>query len=624
MRYSAQRGAVAPLVAVLLFVIVICVAFVVDLGHIHSVKGQLQRAVDAAALAAARQLPNEIKVTAVAEATARINTVDGQFLADLLDNESDQTTLSVDAGFWDTIDLGGTPATRWDTDATPSNAVKVRASRDVDHVFFFFLDSTLVVADAIALAEPINPVQPLALVSCIPMEDAIDSPTNLPGTNPEDIRYFIFANDTDDSAAWTSLTLDVNASEMANLLDKNNEDNLLFQQIIFGLGLTNNGIENTAPKLSGDCLLRNDNDGTNISCGLGGYNLGSYPYLAPPELIREPTNVSFPDPPATIPRNATTLVYEPDSGLDPLTHYRSHSGTPGYLPRWYQLGDDDVHETLGGSIAARDLLWTDDHFARIWTLDGILLKGENETPADYLVRLKGYYTGDTPPPTAPFNTYNFQTDELITALDNNAVEPLIAYLYDIDLTNGNNPALNAAIEEVEAALEAIDGDDTIYFPDYLKIVGAAGYPEVGVSNGVIANLMSTFMSKPEISDGENLICAENEPLADEGETLRIQLPIIFAGFCETWKALSLPNDVFNLYYIGMSDFLVTRTWDNPDEYDCGANFVNCADCPDVPPLSGGDFTRVSIPSVRAIEGLVQPPKLDESEASSAIKVFLVE
>ena len=49
MKISDEKGAVAVLVAVMLVLILACLALVVDLGHLHNVKAQLQRAVDAAA-----------------------------------------------------------------------------------------------------------------------------------------------------------------------------------------------------------------------------------------------------------------------------------------------------------------------------------------------------------------------------------------------------------------------------------------------------------------------------------------------------------------------------------------------------------------------------------------------
>ena len=53
---NGEQGAVAPLVGILMVVFILCVALVVDLGHLHNVKVQLQRAADAGALAAALSL----------------------------------------------------------------------------------------------------------------------------------------------------------------------------------------------------------------------------------------------------------------------------------------------------------------------------------------------------------------------------------------------------------------------------------------------------------------------------------------------------------------------------------------------------------------------------------------
>jgi len=51
-----ETGAVAPMVGIMIFLFVGCLALVVDLGLLHNVKVQLQRAADAAALAGALQL----------------------------------------------------------------------------------------------------------------------------------------------------------------------------------------------------------------------------------------------------------------------------------------------------------------------------------------------------------------------------------------------------------------------------------------------------------------------------------------------------------------------------------------------------------------------------------------
>ena len=81
---NREQGAVAPLVGILMVVFILCIALVVDLGHLHNVKVQLQRAVDAAALAGAQQLDGstatpdqDTKAGTVAMKVLAINMVDG-------------------------------------------------------------------------------------------------------------------------------------------------------------------------------------------------------------------------------------------------------------------------------------------------------------------------------------------------------------------------------------------------------------------------------------------------------------------------------------------------------------------------------------------------------------------
>lgn len=70
MRTQLERGAVAPLIAILLPLLLLAAALAVDIGMLLSAKSQLQRAVDAAALSAA-QAVGEIQDTATAQTTAR-------------------------------------------------------------------------------------------------------------------------------------------------------------------------------------------------------------------------------------------------------------------------------------------------------------------------------------------------------------------------------------------------------------------------------------------------------------------------------------------------------------------------------------------------------------------------
>ena len=59
-RVAARKGAVTVLVAILLVVLLGCVALAVDIGHLYVVRTELQRAADAAALAGAQALGRDL------------------------------------------------------------------------------------------------------------------------------------------------------------------------------------------------------------------------------------------------------------------------------------------------------------------------------------------------------------------------------------------------------------------------------------------------------------------------------------------------------------------------------------------------------------------------------------
>ncbi len=116
-------------------------AMVVDIGHLVSVKGELQRAADAGAMAGARALwplalpmiqnppanPNCVGAKGVAQATATsaANQVDGEVLT--------TANLNIEVGNYDY----GTGAFTVKTDCTlTSNAVKVKISKDINNIFF--------------------------------------------------------------------------------------------------------------------------------------------------------------------------------------------------------------------------------------------------------------------------------------------------------------------------------------------------------------------------------------------------------------------------------------------------------------------------------------------------------
>ncbi|NIQ93210.1 MAG: hypothetical protein GWO11_02390, partial [Desulfuromonadales bacterium] len=202
-KLQEQRGAFAPFVGILIVVLILIVGLVVDLGHIHNVRVELQRAVDAAALAGAGQLlgddEQQARAIAAAEATAEENDVDNEKVSVTADN------VVTTVGFWDTEALGDPPGTRFAAGGTPVNAVRVEATRTVEHFFFVLipgLTSTDVSANAIAVNDREQLTIPLAVISCIPSTGPQQGEINLCG-----VYTYTFESQVENSAGWTSLTI---------------------------------------------------------------------------------------------------------------------------------------------------------------------------------------------------------------------------------------------------------------------------------------------------------------------------------------------------------------------------------------------------------------------------------
>ncbi|WP_430364977.1 TadG family pilus assembly protein [Trinickia sp. NRRL B-1857] len=128
--HRAERGAVAPIVALFLSVLIASLG-ALDVGNIFFARRALQRTADLAALAAAQTMNDGcVKPTAIARANAAIN----GFSADATGQ-----TLSVVCGRWDPS-ANAAPSYFAETNATtPLNAVHVTATRSVP---YFFLGPT--------------------------------------------------------------------------------------------------------------------------------------------------------------------------------------------------------------------------------------------------------------------------------------------------------------------------------------------------------------------------------------------------------------------------------------------------------------------------------------------------
>ena len=97
-----QSGSIAIISAIAMVMLVGFAALALDIGHLVSVKGELQKAADAGALAGARALALPMGVTdwnwdngkATAVSTVQKNFADNRSLADF-------TNANVQAGYWD-------------------------------------------------------------------------------------------------------------------------------------------------------------------------------------------------------------------------------------------------------------------------------------------------------------------------------------------------------------------------------------------------------------------------------------------------------------------------------------------------------------------------------------------
>lgn len=459
-----QKGAVAPLIAILLVLIVVCVALVVDLGHIHNVKVELQRAVDAAALAGAQQLPDETNIKAVAIATAAANSVDNAPLV--------ITTGDVNLGWWDKEALGQEATLRFHN-PPPSeetvNAVKVTATRNVDHFFFFFdPDGTDVTADAIAIREAIPLATPIAVVSCIPTggEDVLG--ILRPGETVNDLALFTFGTAPTDTAGWTSLVVDVASNDsVSEFMNECGID--LFKRIIGSAG-SPPGLEtasihrdrmnndlctfamNSIPKPQGSyCGIP-----VNIQCGLGG--------------------ILLPDNP-------------PAFQADPLNY------TP--LPRWY-------HET--------DL-------KKVWTMGGVLepISGIEVNLANgkftvtYVNRMNDLYKASDPVDPYSYAQYNSTYPERMVP---SAIQDDRFTRYIDKSTNNttNKVDFKKILEEAGYPAVKIMNGVTSVIPEMLKILE----PQENV-------FAAQYRKRNEPFDTEDPGAA--------GETVRLSIPVIFSGSC---------------------------------------------------------------------------------------------
>lgn len=320
-----ETGAVAPLVGIMIFLFIGCLALVVDLGMLHNVKVQLQRAADASALAGALQLNTAVdqdsRADKAARAAAAANRVQGVMGLSEAGGWVDNDSVTVEVGHWDTDPNASNRFTS--AAANTGNAVKVTATIEVQHIFArIFRTSSTVRADAIAVAEFKEPGLPIAMLSCIPISEGA-------GSQVCDVRFYKFKVTPDDTAGWTTLTYrPVNANKLKYFFTE--EGNKDLSKILYGTGEDHEGLENEP------VLKWNGGFDTSVPCGEKNVDLNIVCGLGP------------------------DYVPGVQNPVDPLNY--------NPLPRW------DV---------------TDGSFDRIWSMDGVLRQGHvaGESETAYRTRL---------------------------------------------------------------------------------------------------------------------------------------------------------------------------------------------------------------------------------------------
>ena len=264
-----KKGAVAPFVAIMLVVLFGCLALVVDLGKLYNVKVQLQRTVDSAALAGALKLDGSAdelqNARNSATAAAMENIVNGLPLA--------LAPSNIVIGAWESGNYEALSVNRFNDSPGPSenyNAVKISKSIEVDLVFakIWNINTRTVTADAIAVTTFEEPGLPIALLSCIPINEGISNSVC-------NIKLYKWATDPEDTAGWTGLTFNTNAQTLKDFFN----GVLDINRVLYGENDTHRGLENTSVLKtngpSGPCGNESidPNTGNNheydIKCGLG-------------------------------------------------------------------------------------------------------------------------------------------------------------------------------------------------------------------------------------------------------------------------------------------------------------------------------------------------------------------
>lgn len=219
-----RSGIAVVYLALLLFVLVGFAALTIDLGYFYVVKGQLQNAADAAALAGGSALKGNVGTNPFSnESSARLraqyfasrNSAENSSVAlDL--NSSNSTTGDIIIGCWDKL------TNTMNTGCTIPNSVQVNARRSTDagvgatpvNTFFgkIFNKDTVNIGTTAVAQRPTKPTIPLA--HCLPI--CPDEPTHI--TLPATFHLKTpGGNDTytmQDVMGWTEFSADSKATDL--------------------------------------------------------------------------------------------------------------------------------------------------------------------------------------------------------------------------------------------------------------------------------------------------------------------------------------------------------------------------------------------------------------------------
>lgn len=248
-----QRGAVAPLVALMLPVLVAAAAFAIDLAYVHVVRNEMQNDADAAALAGAHALVDTSTgvlrwsdATIMAQQSVGLNQAAGQAMSD----------AQVQTGFWN---LTGTPAglqpqslvpTVWDAPAVVVTLRKQNGQNQgpVQTFFARYWNVMGVDQQVTAVAAPSSPglmqpgsIFPLTMAQCMYdtyWDRSLYPPR--PRIDPTTGKAYVFKigsgyhYGTCSSGEWTSLLTDANdVGTIRQLISQGNPVSLQIGQSIW-------------------------------------------------------------------------------------------------------------------------------------------------------------------------------------------------------------------------------------------------------------------------------------------------------------------------------------------------------------------------------------------------------